>query len=81
MFSKVFTLVALILALSLQAHSHTLIAPVFGVAGTPQRSDVQRPSSATPCGKTNIAANIDTSTPVIVGADGTFTVTATSFNG
>jgi len=81
MFSKVFTSTALLLALSLQVHGHAAIAPVLGVAGAPARSDVQRPSAAAPCGKTNVAATIDTSTPVVAAADGTFSATVTNFNG
>jgi len=81
MFSRIFAVAAIVLTFSAQAHAHAALAPVLGVAGTPKRSDVQRPSTATPCGKTNVAANIDTSTPVAAAADGTFTVTATNFNG
>lgn len=81
MFSKVVTLFAITSALSLQAHSHALIAPALGVAGTAQRSDVQRPSTTSPCGNTNIAATIDTSMQVIAAGDGTFSVNVTSFNG
>ncbi|GLB42276.1 hypothetical protein LshimejAT787_1102910 [Lyophyllum shimeji] len=81
MFSKVFALAAVVLTYSAQAHAHAAIAPVLGVAGTPKRSDVQRPSTANPCGKTNVAATIDTSTPVTAAADGSFTVTVTNFNG
>jgi len=81
MFSKVFAIAAVIFTITAQVHAHTAISPVLGVAGAPKRADAQRPSTATPCGKTNIAANIDTSTPVVAAADGTFTVTATNFNG
>ncbi|KAF5379140.1 hypothetical protein D9615_005960 [Tricholomella constricta] len=81
MYSKVFAIAAVLLTLSVQGHAHATIAPVLGVAGTPKRSDVQRPRKATPCGRTNIAANIDTSTPVVAAADGSFSVTATNFNG
>ncbi|KAF8887544.1 hypothetical protein BD779DRAFT_1672676 [Infundibulicybe gibba] len=81
MFSKVFVSTALLLTLSLQVHGHAAIAPVLGVAGAPARSDVQRPSAAAACGKTNVAATIDTSTPVVAAADGTFSATVTNFNG
>jgi len=80
MFSKVFSLAAFGLALSAQVHAHAAISPVLGVAGAPKRSDVQRPTAAKPCGKTAIASNIDTSTPVVANADGSFTVTVTNFN-
>jgi len=80
MFSKLVSLAAIVVTLSAHAHAHAAIAPVLGVSGAPVRNDVQKPSKATPCGTTNIAANIDTSTPVAAAADGTFTTTATNFN-
>jgi hypothetical protein len=70
-----------VLTFAVQAHAHAAIVPALGVAGQPKRSDVQRPTSASPCGKVNIAATIDTSTPVTASANGTFTVTVTNFNG
>jgi hypothetical protein len=81
MFSKSYIVSALVLtALSLQVNAHAAISPMLGVKGAPQRSDVQRPSSASECGNVNIANNIDTSTPVQAAADGTFTATVTNFN-
>lgn len=81
MFSKVFALAALALTFTAQVQAHAAIAPVLSVAGAPKRNNVQRPSTAKPCGNTNIAQTIDTSTPVVAAADGTFTVTVTNFNG
>lgn len=81
MFSKVFAAAVLALTFTAQVHAHAAIAPVLGVAGTPKRSDVKRPSGAKACGNTNIAANLDTSTPVVAAADGSFTTTITNFNG
>jgi hypothetical protein len=81
MFSQVFKGAAIVLVFSLQVYSHALISPVLGVTGTPQRSDVQTPSNGSPCGNTNITANIDNSTSVVAAADGTFTVTVTNYNG
>ncbi len=82
MFSKSFlaTAVFLVAGLTSQVHAHVALAPALGVAGTPQRSDVQRPSKAKPCGTINIASTLDTSTAVTAAADGSFTVTATNFN-
>jgi len=80
MFSKFFALAAVALTFTVQVQAHAAISPELGVTGTPKRANVQRPSAASPCGKTSIAANIDTSTPVAAAADGTFTVTATNFN-
>jgi len=80
MFFKLVSIAVVFVTLSAQVHAHAAIAPVLGLSGPPLRSDVQRPSTATPCGSTNIAANIDTPTPVAAAADGTFTVTATNFN-
>jgi len=81
MFSKFFAIAAVFLTFSAQVHAHAAIAPVLGVTGAPKRADVQRPSTASACGKTNVAATIDKSTPVVAAADGSFTVTATNFNG
>lgn len=81
MFSKIFASATLVLALSMQVQGHAAVAPVLGVAGAPARKDVQRPSAAAACGKTNVAATIDTSTPVVAAADGTFSATVTNFNG
>jgi len=79
MFSKIFAVAAVVLTFSAHVHAHAAIAPALGVAGTPKRANVQRPSTASPCGKASLAA-IDTSTPVAAAADGTFAVTATNFN-
>ncbi|KAJ3758281.1 hypothetical protein FB446DRAFT_651913 [Lentinula raphanica] len=80
MFSKVFVSLSVLLAISAQVSAHAAIAPALGVAGTPVRADVQKPSKASPCGKVDVASNLDTSTPVQAAADGTFTATATDFN-
>ena len=80
-FSKSLVAVAaLCLSLSLQVHAHAAIAPALGVQGTPVRSDVQRPTKARPCGRINIAQNIDSSTAVTAAADGSFDTTITNFN-
>lgn len=63
MFSKVFSTV-LLLALLAQVNAHAAVAPALGVDGTPVRSDVQRPSTAKPCGNIDVASTLDTSTPV-----------------
>jgi hypothetical protein len=81
MFSKVFSFAGVALALAAQVHAHAAIAPVLGVAGTPKRNQVQRPTAAKPCGNTNIAQTLDTSTAVTAAADGSFSVTVTNFNG
>jgi len=81
MFSKVFTLAAIALTFTSQVQAHAAIAPALGLAAAPKRSDVQRPSTAKACGNANIAQTINTSTPVVAAADGSFTVTVTNFNG
>ncbi|KAJ7621036.1 hypothetical protein FB45DRAFT_692671, partial [Roridomyces roridus] len=53
---------------------NTSRSPALGVKGTPVRSDVQRPSTAQPCGSINPANTIDTSTAIAVAADGTVTM-------
>ncbi|KAJ7717972.1 hypothetical protein B0H16DRAFT_1433533 [Mycena metata] len=61
-------------ALAAQTSAHAIPNPALGVKGTPQRSDVQRPSAAKPCGSINIASTLDTSTATPVAADGTVTI-------
>ncbi|RPD69421.1 hypothetical protein L226DRAFT_442988, partial [Lentinus tigrinus ALCF2SS1-7] len=71
---------ALLLSVSLQAHAHAAISPALGVKGQPQRSDVQRPSDAKPCGNINIAQNIDSSKAIQLKPDNTFSTTIQNFN-
>ncbi|TBU44191.1 hypothetical protein BD309DRAFT_1018731 [Dichomitus squalens] len=79
-FSKSFiATAALCLSLSLQAHAHAAIAPALDVKGTPVRNDVQRPSTAKPCGNAALTG-IDTSTAVTAAANGSFAATITNFN-
>lgn len=80
MISKTFFISAVILALGLQVNAHAIVTPALGVKGTATRSDVQRPSTANPCGNTAVS-DIDTSTPVVAAADGTMTMNITNFNG
>ncbi|KAJ7244083.1 hypothetical protein C8J57DRAFT_1191611 [Mycena rebaudengoi] len=70
---------SIMLALAAQASAHAVPVPVLGVQGAPKRSDVQRPSTAKPCGNGNLAA-IDTSTAVPLAADGTATFAVQNFN-
>ncbi len=72
--------VALCLSLSLEVRAHAAIAPALGVQGTPVRNNAQRPSTARPCGNTNIAQTIDSSTAVTAAANGQFQATITNFN-
>jgi len=73
--------VVLVLSLSLQACGHTLIEPAIGVTGAGARSDVQQPSTATPCGASvNVANALKSSTAVKASGDA-FTVSAQNFNG
>ncbi|KAF5310567.1 hypothetical protein D9619_008197 [Psilocybe cf. subviscida] len=81
MFAKFLSSAAVVLALLSQAHAHAAIAPALGVSGTPVRNNVQRPSSANPCGNVNIANTINTSTAVAANSAGQFTTTITNFNG
>jgi len=58
-------------------------SPVLGVQGTPQRTDVQIPSTQNPCGIPNaqVANKFASSTTVTADANGNFEVTAENFNG
>ena len=81
MFSRVFAIATVIVTLSVQAQAHAVISPALGVTGTPQRLDAQIPLKVLPCGlKANIAGDIDTATPVVAAANGSFAVTITNFN-
>ncbi len=80
MFSKYLAVAVVFLAASLEVHAHAAVAPVLGVAGTPKRSDVQRPSTAAPCGAgVNIAQALGKSTAVTANGN-SFTVQAINFN-
>ncbi|KAG9082989.1 hypothetical protein FRC06_004741 [Ceratobasidium sp. 370] len=75
-----FTKVLLVLAaFSASALGHSGLTPALGVQGKITRNQVQRPSTAKPCGTASLAA-LDTSTAVKLNGN-TFTVTATNFNG
>jgi len=80
MFSRTFFVSVVILAMGLQASGHAIVTPALGVKGNGTRNDVQRPSTAKPCGKASLSA-VGTSTPAIAAADGTVQMTITDFNG
>jgi len=81
-FLKTFLIPMLVLlALSFQVRGHALITPALSVKGKGVINDVQRPSGNNPCGNVDIAKNLDSSTPANTAADGSFTLTVTSFNG
>ncbi|KAG6839432.1 hypothetical protein C0991_002593 [Blastosporella zonata] len=82
MFSKALSVaLAIALTFSTQVSAHAAVAPMLGVAGTPARSDVQRPLLLAPCGlKADVAGTIDSSTPIPAAADGSFVATVTNFN-
>ncbi|KAJ7208707.1 hypothetical protein B0H12DRAFT_1279320 [Mycena haematopus] len=70
-----------LLLLAAHASAHAMPPPALDVAGVPVRNDVQRPSTAQPCGSVPIAANLDNSTGVPVKADGmTDMLNVTNFN-
>ncbi|KAF7377863.1 hypothetical protein MSAN_00209900 [Mycena sanguinolenta] len=71
---------SIFLALAAQTSGHAMPSIALGVKGTPQRSDVQRPSTASPCGTVAIASNLDTSTAIPAAADGTVTMNVQNFN-
>jgi hypothetical protein len=80
MFSKSFIAPIFLLALTSSVNAHAGITPALGVKGDFTRNDVQRPSSAQPCGNINIAQNLDTSTAVKADANGNFLPSITNFN-
>ena len=72
--------VTVLLSISMEVSAHAAIAPVLGVKGKPARNDVQRPSNAQPCGNTNIAQKLDSSSAITMKADKSFDATITNFN-
>jgi hypothetical protein len=81
MFIKSSATLVLVLALGRSVSAHAGVQPALGVQGGDiARKDVQRPSNNAPCGKTNIAQTIDSSTAV-TAVNGVFKVTAVNFNG
>lgn len=82
MFSKIWASSLLVSALCLQVTAHAAFSPALGVAGTPQRGDVKRPSDQNPCGDdVDIANKFDSSKTVTADANGNFQVTVGNFNG
>ncbi|KDQ57284.1 hypothetical protein JAAARDRAFT_178938 [Jaapia argillacea MUCL 33604] len=80
MFAKFILAAALmVFCLSLQVSAHAGVSPALGVKGTLQRSDVQRPSKAKPCGNVNIAQTLNNSTAIAMTGT-TFTANVTNFN-
>ncbi|KAJ7062064.1 hypothetical protein C8F01DRAFT_1082632 [Mycena amicta] len=75
-----FATASVFFALVAHASAHAIPNPALGVKGTPARSDVQRPSTNSPCGNVNIANTIDSSTATPVAADGTVTIQVQNFN-
>jgi len=69
----------LVLSVSLPAFGHAVINPVIGITGAAVRGDVQRPSTASPCGTVNIATALKTSTSITATGDA-FTAIVQNFN-
>lgn len=80
MFSKTFLLSAVaVLFMSAQVNAHAAITPMLGVKGTPARSDVQKPTTAKPCGNADLS-KAASSTPVTAAADGSVSMNIQDFN-
>ncbi|TBU34303.1 hypothetical protein BD311DRAFT_802636 [Dichomitus squalens] len=80
-FSKsVIAIAAVLFSVSMEVSAHAAIAPVLGVNGKPARNDVQRPTNEKPCGNTNIAQKLDSSSVITLKADKSFDATITNFN-
>ena len=63
------------------ANAHAGVNPALGVKGQMVRSDIQRPSADSPCGKVNVAQNLDSSTAVQPDANGNVSLSITDING
>ncbi|KAF7309410.1 hypothetical protein MIND_00311800 [Mycena indigotica] len=70
-FATVLPSFTVVLALALHVQAHASPVPMLGIKGTPQRNQVQRPSTSSPCGNVNIANTIDSSESVPLESDGT----------
>jgi hypothetical protein len=82
MVSRSFIAYAFLLGFMTSVNAHAAIDPALGVkGGNASRSDVQRPSTAKPCGNVNIAQTLDSSTTVAANANGSFSPSITDFNG
>ncbi|KAI9441733.1 hypothetical protein H4582DRAFT_2118987 [Lactarius indigo] len=62
MVSKSFIAYAFLLCFTTSVNAHALIGPALGVTGNGTRNDVQTFSANKPCGNTDIAKSIDSST-------------------
>ncbi|KAF7375629.1 hypothetical protein MSAN_00452000 [Mycena sanguinolenta] len=71
---------SLFLALAAQTSAHAMPSIALGVSGAPTRNDVQRPSTAQPCGTIDPATTLDTSTAIPAAADGSVTMNVQNFN-
>ena len=80
MLSKSFIAFAFLLASISSTNAHAGVNPALGVKGQMQRSDVQRPSTNSPCGSVNIAQTLDSSTAVAADENGNFSPSITDFN-
>ena len=80
MISKSFIAYAFLLCFTTSVNAHALINSALGVKGKATRNDVQRPSTGSPCGNVNIAQTIDTTTPIPVSANGSFSTSIVDFN-
>lgn len=79
MLSKSFIALISVFALTTSVNAHAAIAPALGVKGAPTLSDVQEPSSSSPCGNVDISDNLDTSTVAAAAAGGQFSIDVTNF--
>jgi hypothetical protein len=80
-FKMLFKSILAIMAFSaVEVMGHAAINPALGVKATAVRNDVQRPSTAKPCGNAALTA-LDSSTAVKADAAGSFTVDVQNFNG
>ena len=81
-FSKSYIAAATVfLGLGVQAHAHAGVQPALGVNGAFARSNVQRPSTAKPCGNVDVAKNIDKSSVAVTGLSCRFPGEGGSLNG
>ncbi|KAG7095959.1 hypothetical protein E1B28_006643 [Marasmius oreades] len=77
--ARSFTFIALSLALMVQVNGHSVVSPAMGVTGAPVREDAQR-TGRRPCGRMDVAQNIDSSQTITPNADGSITMTINNFN-
>ena len=77
-FKSLAAIAVLAVSLALDASAQAIITPALGVTGSAAQTDVQQPSTSSPCGSIDISSALGSSTAVAANGN-TFDVTITNF--